>query len=159
MIEFLSSGLIHGRRAVSIGIKGDVDISVTQSLGNGLMVDTSTQHSRGAGVAGIMQADLGEVVFCEKALPLLRKRVWGIGLAVGLAHHKTFTIHRNTALEAMQLIGSVAIFQSIHDVSANGDGSFTGLGLGTFGYYLGIGLDAGFSNGDGAVLKVDMLPL
>ena len=93
---------------MSIGIEGDVDISVTQSLGNGLMVDTSTQHSRGAGVAGIMQADLGEVVFCEKALPLLRKRVWGIGLAVGLAHHKTFIIHRNTALEAMQLIGSVA---------------------------------------------------
>ena len=87
------------------------------------------------------------------------KGVWGIGLAVGLAHHKTFTIHGNATLKAVQLIASVTVFQSIHDISANGDGSFTSLGLGAFGHDLGIGLDAGFFNGDGAVLKVDMLLL
>ena len=75
---------------MSVCVEGDVDVSMAQMLGDRFVVDTGTQHSRSAGMAGIMQTDLGEVVFFEKALPLLRQGIGGIGLTVGLAHHKTF---------------------------------------------------------------------
>ena len=69
---------------MSVGVQGDGDIGVTETILHGFNIDAGLEQQSGVGVAQSVEANVAKIVHFQETIPFLRHGIGTVGSSIVL---------------------------------------------------------------------------